>query len=87
MDRCIHILANYALRNKYGILIVVTIPRNESYENVTSKSKLSVECCRTICKNCTSLYLFANSNSWALVVTGILVCSLIFKKCIFINFV
>ena len=56
MNRCKDILTHHTLVEHDGILIVVTLPRHVSHEQVTTECQLAVLCSITLCQDIASLY-------------------------------
>ena len=80
MDRCINIISYDSLIYENSVLVVITFPCCESDENVTSESKLTVVCSRTVCDSIAGLYLVADGNDRTLVDACALVGSLILSE-------
>ena len=55
VNRCQNIIANHTLWDNDSILIVVTLPRNVSYEQVTAQSQLTILGSITLCQDITLL--------------------------------
>ncbi|CUP15559.1 Uncharacterised protein [Segatella copri] len=56
MYRCQYVITNHTFRNNNSILIVVTLPRNISYKQITAQSQLTVFCRITLSQDITLLY-------------------------------
>ena len=85
MDGSVHVFLDDALADENGVLIVVSVPRNEANEDVASKGQLAVECGGTVSKDRTFDNLFADFDCRALVVASVVVCALVLKQNVFVN--
>ena len=56
MNRSQHVIANHALRDNDGILIVITLPRDISNEQVTTQSQLTIFSSITLSQDIASLH-------------------------------
>ena len=51
MNRSQYVITNHALRDNDGVLIVVTLPRHVSHEEVATECELAVLCSVTLCED------------------------------------
>ena len=73
MNGGIYIFFNQLFTNDDGILEVVTTPRHERHQNISSQSQFTLVGGRTVCKHITTLNLVSRKYPGTLVDTGVLV--------------
>ena len=80
MHRGKHIFFYDAPGNKDCILIVIAVPRHEADQNVPSERKLTLIGCRAIRNDIACLDMLSDRHNRPLMITGILICPLIFEQ-------
>ena len=82
MDGRINVISYDSFIYENGVLVVITFPCGESDENVSSESKLTVVCGRTVSDYVACLDLLTLLNDGSLVDTCALVGSLVLGQCV-----
>ena len=85
VDGCEDIFLDNPLGDKDGVLIVISVPWDKAYQNVTSESQLAIVCGRAVCNDFAFFYLLVQSNNRLLGEAGVLVCPLVLLKPVRIN--
>ena len=67
MNRCKDVILDDLFRDQDRILEIITIPRHESHEDVTTNGKLAILSRSTIRKDLAFLYRLSARNNWLLI--------------------